>query len=521
MRNKKFIYISFAVLIFLQAQLAHSQNTGSITGKVFEKNIPVELVSVLLYARNDSSKLIKGTITDSAGVFLLEHIAAGSYLVKIQFIGYIPLSIKIHLTNQIQNIDAGIINLTIDPGQLKTVTVTGTKKIIQKTTQGFIVNASANLTQMGGTATDLLRNTPTVVVDAEGAITMRGKTPLLLINGRNSSIVNTDQIPSSSIESVEIINNPSSQYDADAEGGIINIRLKKNKQRGSNGAVALGTGFGAKGRINSSVLLSHKTAKWNYSLAYDNRFAGRIRNIDAERVNFFIPDEYFLLQRRADSRFEQVQNLRMNIDYSPNAKNSLGFEINGNLEGQDNDETLTNTLEKQSKDFNSKTIRHSIEIERSKVAELAFNYSRKYDDKRKSLSASISSSFNYDRENTNISSQSLTETNTNLGDPFLQRTHNYEDANVTNIKTDYVYPVSAKAVIEAGYKVVLRFLDANFQSLDKINGTYMPNPLVSNIFKFNEQVHAAYMQYNAFSGEENNPKWKYSIGIRAEQVWNN
>jgi outer membrane receptor protein involved in Fe transport len=517
---KIYSYLLFILVIFFQASPASAQDVGSIRGKVLDKETALEFAGASLFNIIDTITAKRNVITDSAGNFLINTVPFGKYFIKVQLIGYKTEQINIVLNSQNKDFDAGNISLVVDSKQLQTVTVTSQKNIIQKTTQGFIVNASANLTQIGGTATDLLRNTPTVVVDAEGAITMRGKSPLILINGRNSSIGSTDQIPSSSIESIEIINNPSAQYDADAEGGIINIRLKKNKQRGTNGAIALGAGFGAKGRVNSSFLLNHKTVKWNYAVAYDNRFAGRIRNIQGNRVNFDLSDEYYLNQLRNDDRFDQVQNLRLNIDFSPNAKNVWSFEAIGSKEGQDNDETLTSTIETQSKDFNSKSTRHSLELERSKVAEFAINYSHKYDDKRKSFSASISSSFSYDRENTDINSQSFEKDNSAVGDPFYQQTHNYEDANVTNIKADYVYPVSPKAVIETGYKGILRFLDANFQSLDKIDGSFIINPAASNIFKFNEQVHAAYIQYNAFIGDDDNPKWKYDAGLRAEQVTN-
>lgn len=514
-------YLFLTALLLFAALNAASQNAGMVKGKVYDKKGPLEFVSILLYNKSDSSKPIRNTITDSSGSFILDRIAEGNYVLKIQLIGYFPQSKNISLVNPALLFDAGIINLINRAAQLQSVTVKAQKSIIQKTPQGFVVNADANLTQLGGTATDLLRNTPTVAVDAEGAITMRGKSPLILINGRNSSIINTDQIPASSIESIEIINNPSAQFDADAEAGIINIKLKKGKQRGTNGAMVIGAGLGAKGRINSSVLVNRKTDKWNIGLAYDNRFAGRTRAITGNRVNFDIPDSYFLLQNRSDERLEQLQNLRFNIDFSADNKNLWSFEAIGNLEGQDNDETLTSTVEKQSEQFNSKFSRRSLEIARSNVAEFAVNYNRKYNDVRKSLSATISTSLHFDRENTGITSQSLAENNTTIGDPFLQKTHNYENASTTNSKIDYVSPLSARAVIETGYKGIFRLLDADFETLDKINGSYSINPLASNLFQFNEQIHAAYIQYNAFIGDKNNPTWKYEAGIRAEQVWNN
>jgi outer membrane receptor protein involved in Fe transport len=148
--------------------------------------------------------------------------------------------------------------------------------MVEKTDQGFKVKASENITQIGGTAADLLKNMPGVLVGADGEITIRGKTPLTYINGRISGITGVDRaalldrIPASSIESIEIINNPSSKYDADAEGGIINIILKKNQDIGTNGAFAVGAGAGSRYRLNGSFLLNHKVNKWNLGLAYDN-----------------------------------------------------------------------------------------------------------------------------------------------------------------------------------------------------------------------------------------------------------
>lgn len=521
MKSKKDTSLLIAILLIFHATTIFSQNACTIQGKVVEKKMPVEFASILLFDISDTSRPIRNTITDSLGHFIIKKILKGKYVLKIQLIGYVPERRVIELNQENEIWESGIISLAVISQQLESVTITASKSIIQKTAQGFIVNAGANLTQMGGTVTDLLRYTPTVVVDAEGAITLRGKSPLILINGRNSSIANTDQIPASSVESIEIINNPSAQYDADAESGIINIILKKSKKPGNNGAVALGTGIGAKGRINSSVLLNHKTEKINVGLAYDNRFAGRTRRITGDRINFNMPDEHFLTQRRSDERVERLQNLRLNVDLLLNPKNELSFEVNGSLEEQDNDETLNNTLEKQNKDFNSKSIRHSLELERSKVAEFAANYNRKYDDNRKSLSAGVSSSLNFDRENTDITSQSQAENNTPLRDPFLQRTHNNENTSITNIKMDFVQPVSGKAVIETGYKGIIRFLDADFQSLDNQNGSYEIDPLASNVFNFREQVHAAYIQFRSFAGDKDKPTWKYDMGVRGEQVWNN
>ena len=513
--------IFFIVLCCITSSVLGQQDKGSISGKVVDNALPVEFVSVTLFSGNDFTVFEQSTITDSAGNFLFEKLFTGKFLLKFKLMGYKSFQLKMEVSSGKEKVDAGTISLLTDTRQLQSVVVASQKSLIKKTAQGFIVNASSNIAQAGGTATDLLRNTPTVVVDAEGAITLRGKAPLLLINGRNSSITGTDQIPASSIESIEIINNPSAQYDASAEAGIINIKLKKNKQKGTNGALVLGAGFSNKGRVNSSLLLNHKTAKWNIGLAYDNRFAGRIRTIDADRVNFDIPTGYYLNQRRADDRLEKLQNLRLNIDFSPNAANSLGFEAAGTLEGQDNNEVLTNVLLSKTNFFNTKNTRTSREIGNEKVGELALNYARLFTNKRKEFTANLSTSFNKDSENTGINSQSFSEANTAMGNLFLQKTHNYENNNVTNIKADFVQPLTTRTTIGMGYKTILRYLEADFLTQDNIAGAYITNKAGSNIFTFNEQIHAAYLQYSGFTGEENSPQIKYEFGLRAEQVWNN
>ena len=512
------------LLVFLfcfTAQSIFAQNSGKISGTVSDKAIPLEFVTVSLSKMADTGKTLFFTTTDSNGIFSFDKVELGDYLIKFSLIGYTASSQNISLSQSVPAIKMENYSMMKDANFLQTVTVTSQKKLIEKTPQGFIVNAAATITAVGGTATDLLKNTPTVSVDAEGAITLRGKIPLILINGRNSNLANPDQIPASSIESIEIINNPTAKYDANAESGIINIKLKKNKQNGINGALALGAGLGSRGRVNSSLLINYKIKKINVGLAYDNRFAGRTRKINGSRTNFYLPDTYLFNQNRKDKRLEQLQNLKLNIDFSPNTKHSFSFEAVGNLEGQDNNESLNTAIYKQDKDLNANTNRHSLELARGKVAEFAFDYSRKFNTEGKSLSASITSSVENGRENTTITSQSLDKYDMGTGNLWYQRTHNYENGNISTAKIDYAFPLSEKAQIETGYKSIFRHINADYETADLLNNMYVVNTSASNIFNFKEQVHAAYALYNSSFGNKEKQNWKYNLGIRAEQVFNN
>lgn len=505
------------ILIFSAFSMA-AQTKGTITGIVLDKQNPVEFASVILYSQTDSTKAIKVVATDSTGKYLIDNITFGDYILKFQLLGYVSSSMKLKL-DAVQK-EMQPLELQADSKLLDGVEVVSQRDLIKKTTQGFIIQAKDNLTAATGTATDLLKNTPTVVVDADGNITVRGKTPLILVNGRNSVLGATDRIPASSVESIEIINNPSAKYDADADGGIINIKLKRNTQKGTNGSVALGAGYGAKGRGNSAFILNHQSGKWNIGLSYDNRIAERTRKAVANRTSFNIPSEYYLLQNRHDNRLEQTHNAKFNVDYNVNDKNTISFEAIGNYGSEDNLETLASEFQNQSQVFQNKNSRFSSEHVREKAMEYALTYSKKFNNDRKYLNVNLSSSFNYDTENTDITTQSLNYDDSYLGNPYLQRTYNYQNSNVSNFKIDYANPVGKKGVLETGYKGIYRYTDADFQSQYYQNNEYVANPLASNIFHFREQVHAAYLQYRSYVGKVDSAKVKYDFGLRAEQMDN-
>jgi outer membrane receptor protein involved in Fe transport len=514
------VYILMVSLLTGGTVGIYAQNQTIVAGRVLTDGRPVEYATIAVYTISDTGKIINATITDSLGRFSFRDLASSWYMIKISLQGYLPQKQLFTIDSSHPNVLLRDIELPADVKSLKAVVVIAHANQLKKTTSGFIMSAGSNITQATGTATDLLRSTPTVVVDEDGNITIRGKAPLILINGRNSNLSATDRIPASSVESIEIINNPSANYDADAEGGIINIRLKKNVANGTNGSFALGGGAGSGSRFSSAFIINHQKGKWNTGLAYDNRFAHRTRDADAGRTNFHLPNEYNLLQNRHDTRFEQTQNLKANVDYTPTKRDLFSLELIGNISGEDNHETLVSLMEKKSGAFNYKNSRHSDEFERGKAVEGAFNYNRKFDSQNKTLSLGVSTSFNFDRENTGIATQSLDTSNAPVGAPFLQRTHNYQNSNVTNFRVDFSTPLGQKGVMGIGYKGIARMTDAEFQSLYGQGTEYVPDLKASNLFDFSEQIHAVYFTYQNSIGAAEASKVKYDLGLRGEQVWN-
>ena len=512
MLYRNFLMIVVGVLLSTQI----FAQTSSVSGTLMQSGKPLELVSVILY--KDSTKQVVTAFSDSLGKFQLNNIPAGNYQLRLLLMGYETQYIQLNLVAGPSTI--GTVTMVPNANTLQSVEVNSIRRMIKKTPNGFIINAKDNLTQIGGSATDLLSNTPTVVTDPENGITIRGKTPLILINGRNSNIRSIDNIPASSIETIEIINNPSAQYDAEAEGGIINIILKKNTGKGTNGSFLLGTGVGAKGRLNSAILLGHQEGKWNIGLTYDNRFAGRTRHADAERINYNLTNNYQQTQVRDDDRYEETHNGKLNLDFTPDKRHSIGLEVNGNIDNQHNIETLLTKIKSNTQQFVGANQRVSDERETGKSLEFALNYNQTFANPKKKLAILLSSGQNRDRQNTDIPTTQLDNAGNPTGSIYKQRTRNFEDAGVSNARIDYTVPVTAHATLAMGYKGTFRNIDADFVSEYQQGGNYFVNTAASNRFIFQENIQAGYLQYKGSAEAASGKNIKYDLGLRAEQTNN-
>lgn len=519
--------VAWIAIFLLTSSGLFAQGTGTIKGAVIESGKPVEFATVFITAQTDSTKVLSGGVSDEAGRFALENIPYGEYVLHVKMLGFITkkLSVEVSATNPLADLQR--ISLEANAQMLNAVEVLAAKELIQKTDEGFVVNAASNLTQIGGTAADLLKNMPGVLVGADGEVTLRGRTPLTLINGRISGIAGIDraaqlqQIPASSIERIEIISNPSAKYDADSEGGIINIVLKKNEDAGTNGAFAVGLGKGERYRLNASALINYKKNKWNIGAAYDNWYTTRTRRAKGDRINYDVPEMYYLTQRRFDERLVFYQNAKANVDFIPDKKNAVSFEALWAFPGEDNRETLKNTYETIDHDFTRSNQRYSNEIRRSNTVEASLKYVRRFDTPDKLLTTNVSNAFNKDKEDTDITTSDLSEEGEILGTSSVQRTHVYQQTNLFNLSLDYAQPVSSHGLFETGYKGIMRYLNSDYERAVLENGNYINDPLNTGIFNFNEQIHAAYMQFTGWQGDQDAPRWKYNAGLRAEQVWNN
>ncbi len=502
-------------LLLIAISLSLGSKGQQIRGRLLADGQPISMTNILVYGQTDSVRPLVFLVTDSLGVFEARLPARGTYILKTALIGYKPIVRTIEVGDLL---DLGDLSLSLNTRTMQEITVTGRKKMIQKTATGFIVQSDAILTQAAGTATDLLSNIPTVLVDGEGAITIRGKAPTLLVNGRNSNLTsNLDRIPASAIERIEVVNNPGAKYDADGEGGIINIVLKKNTQPGTNGAFAIGAGMGASGRLSSSLMLNHKVGAVNLGLNYDNRFANRTRDVTTNRETYDVVDGHYLEQQRHDDRREQTQNVKFNADYA-GKRDELGFEGIFSYEKVKNVEPLYTRSYNINRVFEYGNLRQTNENPFERNWEGNLTYNRKFSNSRRTLSAGLSYAYGNEEENTDISTSPVNEKGEITGAQFNQHTRNKELTALTTGRIDYAFPLSARSSFETGYKGILRHVNADFLNAYEDNGQLVPNPLYSNIFDFREQIHAIYGTYKSSAGDAK--QLKYELGLRLEQMNN-
>lgn len=299
------------------------------------KQMPIDFASVLLLQSADS-QLVKGDVSNAQGEYRIEGIQPGSYLISVSVVGYKKTIMPVTLTteNDVQNIS--LLLEKTDKG-LKEVKISARKPLIEVKADKTVFNVEQSINAAGSNALDLLRKSPGVRVDKDEQISMRGKNNVLIyIDGKPTYLDNKDlsnllrNTQSSDVESIELITNPSSKYDASGNAGIINFRLKKNKRFGTNGTVNGGYAIGKYSKYNAGISLNHRKEILNlfgtYSFFKGNNmnFQNFNRVQNANRYNF----------TSENIDHSNVHSLKFGTDYYIDKRSILGFMINGGYSDQ-------------------------------------------------------------------------------------------------------------------------------------------------------------------------------------------
>ncbi|WP_333802378.1 TonB-dependent receptor domain-containing protein [Sphingobacterium multivorum] len=502
---KSFLFVFFLpVVLFAQTGQIKAILVDSETSK------PISSASVALLDAH-SNVLVKGGQSVSQGFLLLSDIKPGKYIVRITYVGYEPQTIDSIAVLGGKSKDLGRIALKPTGNMLNEVVIEGRAPAMQIGIDRKTFNVGESLVSAGGTATDVLANVPTLQVDQDGSVSLRGSSSVkILIDGRESALAGNDvtsllqSLPANSIEKVEVITNPSSKYDAEGQTGIINIVLKKNIRTGLNGSI--NTSAGSYDNYMAGITLNYRDRKFNYFGSYN--FNKRNMLGSGKTDNTFFGDSTRNYSESESSRKGNSHTVKAGFDYNMSDRTSLSFS--GNLSIRDNKriEDLNYEFFKQSQ-MTGTSVRNSTQFEDDLGYELNADFKHQF--KREGEELTGNASYGRDKEDgTNDFSQNYTD-----GRKATSRKNvTSEDGKNINLQLDYVLPFSEVSKFEAGYRSQIRkSFDTQFsRSLDSI-GNYVPDYRISNDFDFTSTVHAIYANYQ----NKLTDKIGYQIGLRGEQ----
>ncbi len=536
------LFSSFFILISAQAQKPASggskpgngkpgangggQPIGVITGALHDQNTKehVEYGNVLLYRVKDST-MITGTITDSKGRFTFTTLTPGRYYLKISFIGYEDKLVQdIAITQQIINIKLPDIFINPKLSTLNAVEIKAEKSLITNNLDKKVITVDKNMALSGGSAVDIMENVPSVAVDAEGNVSLRGNQNItLLIDGKPASqagISSSDilnQLPASAIESIEVITNPSVRYDPDGTSGIINIVLKKKALQGFNGQIS-GTA-GSNDKYNGSLNLNYRHNKFNAFGTIDARYNHNLSNSESTRTSYAGEISNVLKQSNTGSRDHNSLNFNAGVDYFIDTRNNITLSVqrrnmdflqDGLLESKN---YLSNDLLTRYFDRDSESAR--------KIRSNSITGSYKHTFAQKGREFTTDIIVNDNRMNNNQwNMQTDYDLNTLLPLDSNQKQHNIASNNNTfyTIQGNYIHPFASGARLEAGYKATMRDLAMkyDYKNFNYESNEYESQPLLKNNYDYKEQIFAVYGIYsNSWK------KFKYQAGLRFEQVLSN
>jgi outer membrane receptor protein involved in Fe transport len=525
--KKNFYKVLFLALTFCTLTvklMAQTPPEATLIAKVIDaqsnQTVPFATASIL---NRKTKAIVKVSQTDVNGNLKITGLAPGVFTFKISYIGYQTMVRDSMSVGAQKEINLGTIKMNPSKGTvLKEVQITAQKSTMQLGIDKKVFSVDQSLVSEGGSAADLLQNVPTVQTDMDGNVSLRGSTGVkVLIDGKASLIAGGDiaqilqSIPASSIESVEVITNPSAKYDAEGQSGIINIVLKKNKKLGLNGSVALTAGN--MNTYNANTNLSFQNNKvniyGNYSFRAGDRLSDGYNNITYKDSSF--PTAF--ANQLSDSRgTNKGHNVKAGIDYNIAEKSMLSFSGGFNIRENDRSEFLNiNKLNVQGSPVELSN-RTNFNQRSGNSYDLNLDYSQKFNKKNEELTFNFGYSKgnndNFQRYNTNIYNTNGTpvdmpigiNTNTGLGDD-----KNY------NIQADYTLPIGKSAKFEAGYRSQLRYSDNNTlaELLNNNTGAYEMDYLVSNNFDSKDQVHAIYANF-----QNQIKNFGYQIGLRGEDA---
>lgn len=515
MMKKKMSIVLAGMLLCFAPDMFANETDGKIKGIVMDGELggPLEFVTVQVKAKG-SDKIVQGSVTGSDGNYMIGGLKKGEYVVTFSYIGYEEVSKNISISSDNQILSLGELTLTEDANQLGEVEVVAKRPQMRFEIDRKVFDATQDIAAEGGSASDLLSNIPSVEVDNEGSVSLRGNSSVTIwINGKASGLTADNQadildmMPAGDIKQVEVITNPSARYSPEGTAGIINIILKDDRKPGYYGSVKVGAdtdgGYQASGNINYSSSKVDAYANLNYR---NREFKG---GGITSRLN--TTDNSFLDQTNDSKRQYNNWFGRFGATWHITKSDDLAFNVTGMTGGGDNSENIHyNSIDSQ-----KNTIYTSDRITNGdsdmKMYNLELNYVHKFSE-NSNIDLMVSNN-QWRRDGMNIFRQSTVYTDpSQTANPLYQTQENDIKDKTWEVQADYTNKISDMARIEAGYKGTFQ---RNASPVDTYTGTtaedIRQDESLYNRFLYNQDVHALYMTYGG--------KWdklSYQAGLRGE-----
>ena len=513
------------LLLFSTFLTLHAQKEFSVSGKVLDKDTkePLEYATVA-FKNSSDKKIVTGGITDAKGNFEIK-VPEGIYDISIEFISFKTENLPNKNINKDTNL--GTITLGLNMESLDDVVIVAETTTVDVRLDKKIYNIGKDLTTSGGTVSDALNNVPSVSVDVEGGISLRGNENVrILINGRPSALAgfgSTDvlgQLPAEAIERVEVITSPSARYDAEGTAGIINIILRKEKTLGFNGSFNVNIGHPTSSNVTSNINL--RTDKYNIFNTTGYRYRESPGSGFFDTRYFEDRQDAFLdnipydrnIENRTYDRQDKGFNTNLGMEYYITEKSSITgtvFYRNGkdeDLTTNENDYLLDNAAQ-------IGTERRELEIEKDESYQVALNYMNKFNDSGHQLTADFQYDVDNEEQEAFINEPVVyNNTSNNQIDIPSEETNTIEEQKEYLIQTDYVLPIGKESQFEAGYRGNFKneITDYELRQEDD-QGDLVINENQTNIFDYTENVQALYTQYGTKFGD-----FSFLLGLRLENT---
>jgi outer membrane receptor protein involved in Fe transport len=503
-----------------------AQGMGVISGTLHDErtNEHIEYGNIVLFRSKDST-MVTGSATDPKGKFLISNIPAGKYYIKASFIGYEVKTIG-GITISPQSADVKLGDIAIKPvsANLSGVEIVAEKSLVTNNLDKKVVNVSKSMALSGGTATDIMENIPSVAVDAEGNVSLRGNQNItLLIDGKPASqagISSSDilnQLPASAIESVEVITNPSVKYDPDGTSGIINIVLKKKALQGFNGQIS-GT-LGTNEKYNGSLNLNYRADKINVYGGVDARYGLNQNRSENTRTSTFGDVVTVLKQEQTGENFRNSLNFNGGMDYFIDTRNNLTFSVQRRIMSFGQEGTTANRNYYGTDSLTRYFDRYNKSDRTMKSMNYTLSYKHLFPQKGREFTQDIVYNDNRMDNDQQIAQREYNVSDlTVMGNPQLEHNFAVNKNYFFTAQGNYIHPFNSGARLESGYKISYRDMqmDYDYTRFNFTDSLWENQEALKNHYDFTEQIYAVYAIYgNSWK------KLKYQAGLRYEQVYTN